>query len=109
MGHADYLKLGDSNGICDQCGFKYKLSELQLQWDGLLTCKYCWDYRHPQELLRAIPDTQNPPENPRPEAADKYVSEGVLGSGTPLAQDPLSPSLANLILQENGNAIFLDL
>lgn len=103
MGRADYLKLGDSNGICDQCGFKYKLSELKLQWDGLLTCEYCWDYRHPQELLEAIPDDENPPSNPRPESADRYVSEP-----TPLAQDPLDPALTNLILQENGSAIYLD-
>lgn len=103
MGRADYLKLGDSNGICDQCGFKYKLSELMLQWDGLRTCKFCWDYRHPQELLEAIPDDENPPSDPRPESADRYVSEP-----TPLAQDPLDPALTNLILQENGSAIYLD-
>jgi hypothetical protein len=66
MGHADYLKLGDSNAICDTCGFKYKHSELKEDWRGLMLCDKCWEPRHPQEFLRGVPD--NPmQEKPRPD------------------------------------------
>lgn len=107
MGHADYLKLGDTNAICDTCGFKYKISELSKQWDGLMTCKDCWDYRHPQEYIRGIPDTGNPPANPRPEAADQYenltatTTPAVPASGTPQANS-LSK---NVIVQVYGGTV----
>lgn len=56
-----YFKPGDWNAICDQCGAKYKASELLLQWDGFRVCSTCLDPRHPQELqlpqpIPSVPD-----------------------------------------------------
>ena len=108
MAYKRYWKPGTSLGICDRCGRLYTNDRLKLEWTGLLVCEGCWDYRHPQELIRSFPDTQSPPVYPRPEAVDQYANEGILGQGIALAQDPLAPDYANLILQENGQAIYLD-
>jgi len=62
MGKADYLALGDHNGICEECGKKFKMSKLRQTWEGLWTCNKCWDPRHPQERVRAKADIQTPAE-----------------------------------------------
>ncbi len=75
MGHADYLKLGSANAICDTCGFKYKLSELRLDWRGLMLCERCWEPRHPQEFLRGVPDKPSEGvENPRPDSTPVFFA-----------------------------------
>lgn len=44
------------NAICDVCGFKFKASELKERWDGLRVCEGDWETRHPQELIRSVPE-----------------------------------------------------
>lgn len=74
-GDADYLQLGDYNAICDQCGQKFKASELRKQWDNLRCCFRCWDYRHPQELVRPIVDPKPVPWS-RPVPAPIFTQVG---------------------------------
>ena len=31
--------------ICDRCGWKVRLDELQMEWTELKVCKSCWDPR----------------------------------------------------------------
>ena len=52
-GAKDYLKLGDWNAYCDGCKFKFKASELKIDWKGLYKCPSCWDARHPMDLQQA--------------------------------------------------------
>lgn len=66
---------GDWNAICDVCGFKYKASELTERWDGLKVCSKDWETRHPQELIRPIPD-QKPLPWTRPESRDITIPFG---------------------------------
>lgn len=59
----NWFKSGDWNSICDICGFKRKASQMQERWDGLMVCspvvkQGCWEIRHPQDLLKPIPDQQ---------------------------------------------------
>ena len=61
MGRADFRKVGDYNGLCDVCGFKYKFSQLRLRWDGLYTCKEDWNPRQPQDFVKGIADPAPPP------------------------------------------------
>lgn len=61
MGHADYFKPGDWNVIDDATGRKYKRSECETQWNGLLVRKESWEARHPQDRIRSIPDHQAVP------------------------------------------------
>jgi len=35
-------------GLCDRCGFEFKLKELQKEWNGLKTCQSCFEIKHPQ-------------------------------------------------------------
>jgi len=67
-----YLKLGDWNAICDVCGFKYKASEMRRRWDGVYVCKYDWEPRHSQELVRVVPDNPTVPFT-RPRPTDTFI------------------------------------
>lgn len=50
-----------------------KASTLKLRWDGLMVCPQDWEIRHPQELIRPIPDQSKLPWT-RPEATDTFVT-----------------------------------
>jgi hypothetical protein len=72
MGHADYLRNGDYNGICDSCGHKYKFSQLKLRWDGLYVCSYDWEIRQPQDYVKGVRDNQSVPVS-RTQSSDQYT------------------------------------
>ena len=72
-----WLQLGDWNAICDVCGLKYKATELRERWDGLRTCFSCWEPRHPQELIRPVPDQQPLPWT-RPDVTPTYWVDGTI-------------------------------
>jgi len=65
-------KAGDSWGICDVCGFRYYKSQLSLRWDGLMTCPSDHETRQPQDNVKSVKEKIYV-ENPRPEAADKFL------------------------------------
>lgn len=64
---------GDYNAVCDECGFEFKASQLRKRWDGYRVCPKDWEPRHPQEFLRAKPETTRVPWA-RPEGADAFVA-----------------------------------
>ena len=64
-------------GICDASGFKFPLSELVRQWDGALVHRRFVDKRNPQDFVRGVKDDMGL-RNPRPEAADVFISSRVL-------------------------------
>ena len=54
-------------GISDRSGFRYKLNEMQREWNGLLVGKDEWEEKQPQlEPRRSITDPQAL-RNPRPD------------------------------------------
>jgi hypothetical protein len=61
MGKADYLKLGDYNAICYECGRKRKAGDLKRHWQGYWVCPEHWEARHPQDFVKGTKDTQTPP------------------------------------------------
>lgn len=63
---------GGWNTICDVCGRKFKNSDLQLRWDGLMTCSADWEIRQPQDFVRGVADIQAPPFT-RPESSDYFI------------------------------------
>lgn len=75
-GKADYLRLGDWNAVCRQCGRKSKASNLRLHWTGGYVCPEHWEARHPQDFVRVPPDDQTP-EWTQPMPAPIFV--GVCG------------------------------
>ena len=52
----NYYKAGDWNAYCMRCGFKFKASELQQDWEGFRVCKADFETRHPQDFVRGRVD-----------------------------------------------------
>ena len=71
-------------GICDISGFRYKLKDMKVTWDGLLVGPDQWNAKHPQlEPRRHITDAEAL-INPRPNT-DFEVNEGKIVT----TQDPI--------------------
>lgn len=82
---------GQWNAVCDQCGLRYKSSEMVKRWDGAMVCTVvpgCYEERQPQDFVRAVLDDQStewvrdwiPLFYPDP-LADSAVGEVEVGSG----------------------------
>lgn len=71
----DEFILGDSNAICDCCGFKFKQSQLRLRWDGAMVCSKDWEPRHPQDNIKPRTERNNI-RNPRPEPEYRFLAVG---------------------------------
>lgn len=71
-GRADYLKDGQWNVVCYECGRKRKAGDMKLHWQGYYVCPEHWEARQPQDFARGIPDTQTPPWT-QPMPGDVFV------------------------------------
>jgi hypothetical protein len=64
-----YFKKGSYNAICDVCGGKFKMLDLQKRWDGLVVCKKDFENDHPQKYIRvresglAVPIVRDRPQD----------------------------------------------
>jgi|TARA_R100000329_G_scaffold140767_1_gene123211 hypothetical protein len=69
-------------GICDRCGFRYRLAELQKEWNNLKTCPECFESKSPQ--LDPLPHTADPQAlyDPRPDTTTQTASLGVVRTNT---------------------------
>ncbi len=71
-------------GICDVCGFQYKLRELRNVFvkrrdTNIKACPECWDPDHPQLQLGEYPvDDPQAIRNPRPDSPDYAESRAIL-------------------------------
>ena len=83
MGHADYLRHGTYNGICDRCGSKFKFSDLKLEWDGLYVCTAngCWEPRQPQDYVKGVMDDMSVPVS-RPDQPPVYIQDEIVTEQT---------------------------
>jgi len=83
MGHADYLRHGTYNGICDRCGSKFKFSDLKLEWDGLYVCTAngCWEPRQPQDYVKGVMDNMSVPVS-RPDQPPVYIQDEIVTEQT---------------------------
>ena len=83
MGHADYLRNGTYNGICDRCGSKFKFSDLKLEWDGLYVCTAngCWEPRQPQDYVKGVMDDMSVPVS-RPDQPPVYIQDEIVTEQT---------------------------
>ena len=65
---------GEWNVICDQCGFKFKSSDIRKRWDGLMVCVDDWEPRHPLDFIKGREDDPSVPYA-RPDATDSTIEE----------------------------------
>lgn len=77
----NWFKSGEWNALCDVCGFKFKAKDLKDRWDGLKVCNQDWEPRHPQELIRPMPDQIKLPWT-RPEPQDQFINFGTIDPST---------------------------
>jgi len=70
-----YFVLGDSNSICDSCGFKFKHSQLRKRWDGAMVCSKDFELRHPQDTIKIRPE-RNQVRDARMEPAHRFLAVG---------------------------------
>lgn len=75
-----WFRSGQWDVICDVCGFAFKNTELKLRWDGLMVCDSDWESRHPQEMIRPIPDQNKLPWT-RPDPPDVEIGPTYSGVG----------------------------
>lgn len=66
------LVLGDWNAICDNCGFKFKASQLRKDWKNLEVCAACYEPKHPQLMIKVPRDDPAVPWS-RPEGEPQFV------------------------------------
>lgn len=71
----DEFILGDSNSICDVCGFKFKHSKLRKRWDGAMVCSQDFELRHPQDNIK-IRGERNNIRDPRVEPEYRFLAVG---------------------------------
>jgi len=67
-----YFLNGSWNVVCDVCGFRFKSVDIVRRWDGAMTCRSCYEPRHPQDFIRVRDERVSVPFT-RPEA-DVFVS-----------------------------------
>ena len=75
MGASDYWAPGQYNIQCQRTGFKIKSGNTKKEWTGQSVRSQSWESRHPQDLIRSIPDRQDVPD-PNPEAPDTFLAVG---------------------------------
>lgn len=68
-----YFLNGSWNVVCDVCGFRFKSTEIVRRWDGAMTCRSCYEPRHPQDFIRVRDERVSVPFT-RPEA-DLFISQ----------------------------------
>lgn len=74
MGQADFLKLGDYNAQCFECGRKFKFSSLVKHWKGYYVCPEHWEERQPQDFVRGTTDDQTVPY-PQPQPQPTFTPD----------------------------------
>lgn len=72
MGRADFLRLGDWNVQCYECGRKQKASTMKRHWQGYWVCPEHWETRQPQDFVRGTADNMTPPWT-QPEPAPVFT------------------------------------
>lgn len=85
---------GDPWLICDECGLKYRRSEMLKRWDGFMVCKKDYEHRHPQEFVRATTDKISFADS-RPDY-DPQIGSNLLGT----------PDYIDSDITDNGDGTF---
>jgi len=73
-GRESYFEFGTNNVECDRTGFKIKANEGSFEWNGLFVRDQSWEERQPLDLLRGLPDNQQP-SVARPGTGNQFVAD----------------------------------
>lgn len=78
------FEAGQYYQICDVCSFKFLSSIMKKRWDGLIVCPPDYETDHPQKFITSLNDKISV-EDPRPRAADVFISVCTLITRAPVA------------------------
>ena len=108
MGKADFLRVGDYNGICDSCGQKFKFSQLKLRWDGLYVCTVnrCFEIRQPQDYVRGVMDRQAVPIS-RPDAPPVFIQDETVTETPVISLSFIKSLLKSLAVSVSSLAVII--
>ena len=70
--NTDVFEFPSYYDICDRTGFRVKAGKLVEEWTGLSVRPEDWDARHPQELVRGVPERRI--EQVSPEPTDEFLA-----------------------------------
>ena len=108
MRNKDNYVHGSHNVICDRSGFKVHVEDTWPEWNGLRVRKEDWEPRHPQDLLRSVPDDQSV-EDPRPGATDTHSqTETTLDADELAGQTVLSVASTSNMTVGDTIIVFMD-
>lgn len=109
MGRADFLRLGDYNATCYQCGFKRKASQMEKNWQGYYVCPEHNEPRQTQDFVRGIPDHQTVPwAQPMPATVYTYTN-AVIGIGDGVTSTfQFGSGLVNTAVTYNVTTVYLN-
>lgn len=79
-------KPGDHWLICDECGLRYRRSQMLERWDGFWVCTKDWEPRHPQEFVLGRAD-KVAVDVSRPEQVDMTVDPLALAEELEMVED----------------------
>ena len=65
-------KPGDHWVDCQRCGFHVRESNARREWSGAVVCEGCFDFRHPQDFVRAGTDDTAAKGLVRSESPDEF-------------------------------------
>jgi|TARA_R110000744_G_scaffold254259_1_gene369838 hypothetical protein len=95
-------------GLCDRCGFEYKLHELKEEWNKFKTCPECFEPKAPQLEPTPTVISAEALYKPRPNN-DKEVGEGfvVVTSSSIFQADFMNPSIlgSNFTIDEMTSSL----
>lgn len=91
---------GQPWGICDRCGFQYRLSELRTEWTGLKVCSEDWDPRPPDMTPPYLYPEGVPIPDSRPDTQPVYLEGGVL-----LLE---LPAFGGVVIDTDGSRLLLE-
>lgn len=75
----NYFLSGQWNVICDVCSRKIKSGQAKQRWDGFIVCPDDFEYRHPQDFVKAKTDKITVPFT-RPRPPDIFVGQQALSA-----------------------------
>lgn len=67
--------MADPWGICQRCGWKYRLSAIRKEWTNLRVCPSCWDPRPKQLTAPKIGPEGQPLPNSAPQPTDIFLTD----------------------------------
>jgi len=99
---------GRPYGICDRCGWKFRLDELRLEWTELKVCAKCWDPRPVHLSAPSISTTEGAAiPGARPEVLEEVTDAELMfqfrdGSYFDPDVDAQVPAELSQLLDEDG-------